>query len=486
MNRIIAAAFLAFTLLFCPRLVAGLTDDIRALLKDPVFAKAEMGVQVVKLGDRPEQSQVLFRHNSDIPLLPASNLKLVTTSAALEKLGPDFRFRTVLAKKGDDLVIIGDGDPSFGDGEALKHVGWEITTVYKQWIELLKKQNVKAIGSVYVDDSIFDQTFYHPNWDPKERLKDYRAEVAGMNLNLNLMDFYVHVTDPGEVVQYRIDPPTHYASVGNQCTSGSDKGAWLSRDPEANNLTLRGEVGRDNVDPVSVPVHDPSLYAASVFAEMCKAAGITVKGKVARSRDFRTLIEKDSTVKTLAVYETPLENVMARANKDSVNLYAECMCKRIGAAASGQSGSWENGTAAMHDFLMKDVGASESEFSFDDGCGLSRKNAVSANVICKVLEHDWYGPNRDVFIATMAIGGVDGKTLKKRFTDDLKGRVFAKTGYIRGVSCLSGFLKAQDGSMLAFSVLINDIYTDEARRLQERIVKVVDRNSAESSSSINP
>ena len=86
----------------------------------------------------------------------------------------------------------------------------------------------------------------------------------------------------------------------------------------------------------------------------------------------------------------------------------------------------------------------------------------------------------------MAIGGIDGKTLKRRFTDDLKGRVFAKTGYIRGVSCLSGFLKAQDGSMLAFSVLINDIYTDEARRLQERIVKVVDRNSAVSSSSINP
>jgi D-alanyl-D-alanine carboxypeptidase/D-alanyl-D-alanine-endopeptidase (penicillin-binding protein 4) len=103
-----------------------------------------------------------------------------------------------------------------------------------------------------------------------------------------------------------------------------------------------------------------------------------------------------------------------------------------------------------------------------------------------LLEHDWYGPNRDTFVSTMAIGGIDGKTLKRRFTDDLKGRVFAKTGYIRGVSCLSGFLKAQDGSTLAFSVLINDIYTDDARRLQERIVKVVDRNSAVSSSSINP
>src|SRR5205807_2120820 len=224
--------------LICPRLLAGLTEDIRALIQDKAFAKAEIGVQVVKLGDHPGDSKILFRHNSDIPLMPASNLKLVTTSAALEKLGADFKFRTVLARRGDDLILIGDGDPSFGDGEALRRVGWEITTVYRQWIDLLKKQNVTSIGSVYIDDSIFDLTFYHPNWDPKERLKDYRAEVAGMCLNLNLLDFYVRVNAPGQLVDYRTDPPTHYASVVNGCISGAEKGVWLSRDLEANNLTL--------------------------------------------------------------------------------------------------------------------------------------------------------------------------------------------------------------------------------------------------------
>ena len=115
----------------------------------------------------------------------------------------------------------------------------------------------------------------------------------------------------------------------------------------------------------------------------------------------------------MAVYETPLENVISRANKDSINLYAECMCKRIGAAVNGQSGSWENGTAALTDFLRNSVGVSETEFTIDDGCGLSRKNGISANVFCKVLAHDWYGPNRDAFVASLAVGGVDGKTLKK-------------------------------------------------------------------------
>ena len=108
------------------------------------------------------------------------------------------------------------------------------------------------------------------------------------------------------------------------------------------------------------------------------------------------------------------------ANKDSINLYAECMCKRIGAAVTGQSGSWQNGTAALTDFLRNSVGLSETEFTIDDGCGLSRKNGVSANVLCKVLAHDWYGPNRDAFVSSLAVGGVDRKTLKKRFTDVLR------------------------------------------------------------------
>ena len=257
---------------------AGLTEDIRPLLQDKAFAKSEIGVEILSLGEKPEDAKVLFRHNSDIPLMPASNLKLVTTSAALEKLGPTFKFRTVLVRRpsaaGDDLIIIGDGDPTFGDGEAMKRIGWDITSAYQQWIDLLKKQNVTAIHDVCVDDSIFDQGFYHPDWDPKQYLEGYRPEVAGLNLNLNLLDFYVKATSSGQAVEYSVDPPTHFASIVNQCITGGDKGVWFSRDQDANNLTVHGEIDRSNVDPVSVPVHDPPLYAATVFADMCRAAGI--------------------------------------------------------------------------------------------------------------------------------------------------------------------------------------------------------------------
>jgi D-alanyl-D-alanine carboxypeptidase/D-alanyl-D-alanine-endopeptidase (penicillin-binding protein 4) len=249
-------------------------------------------------------------------------------------------------------------------------------------------------------------------------------------------------------------------------------------------MTLRGTANQANTDPISVPIHDPPLYVGTVLAETLKAGGIRITGKVSRDRTIRAEMLKppaapstQPAVQVLAVFETPIENVISRANKDSINLYAECLCKRIGAAATGESGSTANGTAVMSDFVGNTVGIAGNEFKFDDGCGLSRDNGVSANAICRILEHDYLGPNRDAFVTSLAIGGVDGKTLKKRFNDDLKGRVFAKTGYIRGVSCLSGLAKSKDDQMFAFSILINDIYTDDARKLQDRIVKAIDQNS---------
>ena len=152
-TEVVLFALLPF--LFTGTARADLNSDIRGLVQDKAFAKSEIGVEVLRLGDKPGDSVALFKHNSDIPLMPASNLKLVTTPAVLEKLGPTFKFRTVLAKRGDDLILIGDGDPSFGDGEAMKRVGWDITSVYKQWIELLKKQNVSAIGNVLIDDKAY-------------------------------------------------------------------------------------------------------------------------------------------------------------------------------------------------------------------------------------------------------------------------------------------------------------------------------------------
>jgi len=112
---------------------ADLASDIKAVLADKTLHKAEVGVQILKLGAAPDGDASIFKSNAETPLIPASNLKLVTTSAALDTLGADFKFRTLLLKHNDDLVLIGDGDPTLGDAELLRKSGWNSTTLFKNW-----------------------------------------------------------------------------------------------------------------------------------------------------------------------------------------------------------------------------------------------------------------------------------------------------------------------------------------------------------------
>jgi D-alanyl-D-alanine carboxypeptidase/D-alanyl-D-alanine-endopeptidase (penicillin-binding protein 4) len=171
---------------------------------------------------------------------------------------------------------------------------------------------------------------------------------------------------------------------------------------------------------------------------------------------------------------------MARANKDSINVYAEALCKRVGAAASGEPGSWKNGTTAIAEYLTR-IGVPATEYKLDDGCGLSKENTVSANALCRILAHNWHNPaTKDAYFASMSIAGKDG-TLEHRFAGtDLRGRVFGKSGFVNNVRTLSGYLQAKDGNWYVFSILINQLAdTVTGKNLQELIVKAVDTHSRE-------
>jgi D-alanyl-D-alanine carboxypeptidase/D-alanyl-D-alanine-endopeptidase (penicillin-binding protein 4) len=462
-------------LLYIPTVRADLNGDVRALLQDKSLAKADVGVVIARHNDKKDP-EILFRHQSDIGLIPASNLKVLTTSAALEKLGPDFKFRTVLAQKGNDLAIIGDGDPTLGDVELLKRVGWDTTTVFRNWAELLRKANITSAANVLVDDSVFDENFVPANWPVDQQHKRYVAQVGGLNLNANCLDFYLRVGEPGQVVSYRIDPETRYADIKNTCVYSNRNAVWLSRTPNSNDIILRGETDANNNEPISVTIHDPSMFAGTVLAETLNKNGVTITGQAKRDRTIRdAILNRSPDVKVLAIHETPLVTVLARANKDSMNLYAECLCKRLGHEVTQKPGSWENGTAAVKAFVQS-CGVDENEVKLDDGCGLSKKNEITANSLVRVLAHDFAGPNRNTFIASMAVPGEEG-TLKNRLRD-FKGNVYAKSGYVSGVSCLSGYVNTRDNQWFAFSILMNGVYAGDVKLIQEKIVKAIDRNAS--------
>jgi D-alanyl-D-alanine carboxypeptidase/D-alanyl-D-alanine-endopeptidase (penicillin-binding protein 4) len=475
-----SAASILFCLLWlCPTTIvrADLADEVNSILHDKSLAKVETGIEIVQLGNSIATSRVQFRHNSDIPLTPASNLKVVTTSAALDRLGPDFKFRTQLVFHKGDLILMGDGDPSFGDAELLTRVGWDVTTVFKNWAQQIKQLQLGPIKSVVVDDSIFDEQYFHPNWPADQRLNRYEAEVAGMNLNMNCLDVFVRPTRLGAPVTCLTNPPTRYTEIENQCVTGDGKPS-MTRPIEGNKITLHGKADTANDVPVSITIHDGSMYAATVLNETLAAAGVISQQPPRRDRTVRALMidavkKRDKSWQTLAVHETPLPQVMARANKDSMNLYAECLCKRLGAYATGQPGSWENGTAAVGEFLTR-IGVSANEFHLDDGCGLSKENVISASAMAQVLMHNYFSPNAKTFTDSLSVAGQDG-TLNDRFPNSsLRGRVFGKTGTVNGVSCLSGYLNAQDGHVYAFSILMNKSYAGAGKPMQEKIVAAID------------
>src|SRR5688572_21293294 len=456
------------TCLFAPAAArADLESDIRAILRDSAPKKAEIGVQIVQRGDTADAAKVAFRHNSDIPLIPASSLKAVTTASALAHLGTDFKFRTLLLKRNNDLILIGDGDPTLGDAEMLRKlaVGWDVTTVFKNWGEALAKHGLTKFDRLLVDDSVFDQEFFHPNWPIDQAHRRYEHQVGGLNLNANCVDFYLRYTSPGDFVTYTTNPPTKYVTIQNTCTSGRENAIWLSRHTGANSIVLKGttpgSTGENN--PLSATIHDPAMFTATVMAETLASTGVKLASPPAPDRTIRAALAKvklgeDPAWTVLAVHETPLETVLARANKDSVNLYAEALCKRLGASTTGeQGGSWKSGNAATAAWLAK-IGVEASEFHLDDGCGLSKENTTSANAICRVLAHAHAAKTRDLFVSTLSIAGKDG-TLENRFGHrtmlDLRGRVFGKSGYVNGVSTLSGYVKAKDQQWYAFSILLN-------------------------------
>jgi D-alanyl-D-alanine carboxypeptidase/D-alanyl-D-alanine-endopeptidase (penicillin-binding protein 4) len=456
--------------------------EVAAVLAQKSMQKGAVGIEIIKLGESAGDDHLVFEHNAHDPRIPASNLKLVTTSAALAKFGPDFKFKTVLMKRADDLVLVGDGDPTLGDAEYLKTVGggWGVTTVFQAWAKQLAARGITTVDDVIVDDTVFDDQFLHPHWPADQEHKRYVAQVGGINLNANCIDFYIRGAPIGSVVSYVTDPATHYADVRNACVASNQNAIWLSRELNTNKIVLRGESPKTGVQvPVSVTIHDPPMYAGTVLAETLAASGIKIRGHVRRDRTLRAEREKGGAGwSILAIHETPLLTVIARANKDSMNLYAESLCKRLGFATTGQSGSWQNGTAAVGQFL-KTAGVGDTEFKLDDGCGLSKENVISPHAIIRVLAYDYHSANRQKFIETLSIGGIDG-TLEDRFRGtDLKGRVFGKSGYVVGVRSLSGYLRAKDGHFYAFSILMNKVPEDGTPKpLQERIVKAIDDHAA--------
>jgi D-alanyl-D-alanine carboxypeptidase/D-alanyl-D-alanine-endopeptidase (penicillin-binding protein 4) len=488
---------------------AAVSDGIsRAIAAHPVKG-ASISVQVVALGQTPQDQQVLYSRSAGRPMIPASNLKLLTTAAALETLGHEFHFRTQLLVRGDaasgevELAVIGDGDPTFGDAELLKGIaGWDTRTVFTSWATLLRQQGVTRISTIRLDDSVFDQEHVHASWPLNQRHRWYEAQVGGLNLNINCLDVHVFRRGGETAMGYRLDPPTRYATVENTLRTGSKNAVVLTRPEGTNRILLGGTTNAREQGPLQVTIDNPTAYFGAVFAEVLREQGIDC-GEAIQDRTIRQEWESRSTPpvdtdaaemagatddpagiapwRALAVHETEMATVLARTNKDSINLYAEALAKRLAHTATGDPGSWAAAEGVVKAYLER-LGSDPDPIRMADGSGMSRESRVTAQSLCAVLAAMHHHAAADLFRSSLSEAGEDG-TLQRRFGDKsrqgLRGRVFGKTGYISGVCTFSGYLHGRDGRWYAFSILVNDSNDlARAQQLQEEIVAAVDRSVA--------
>jgi serine-type D-Ala-D-Ala carboxypeptidase/endopeptidase (penicillin-binding protein 4) len=446
-----------------------LEAKINSLLASPLVKGASISLDVQEVTARAPVA--LYSHDATAPLSPASNCKILTTAAAFEKYGPAATFKTYLYQAGSDLVLVGGGDPGLGDAK-LCASGETPTTVFETWVARLKQAGITQCRDLIVDDRVFDDQWVHPNWPADQRLDWYCAPVGGLNFNANCLDWTPKLTTQGVAVQ--LMPDTSYVSIVNKATKGSSTKVSALRPAKSNRFEINGTVAASGTTPYSVPIYDPGLWTGTILRDVLVRAGIQQTGQVRRAQ----AAERFTPATLVASHETPILAVIERANTNSLNMMAECICKRLGYDATAKPGTWASGTAAVEAYVVS-LGAKPEWVSLDDGSGLSGKNHVAARAFTTVLAHVANRPDGNKFINTLAEPGDEG-TLEKRFKGmSVASHVHAKTGHITGASTLSGYIltgKSTDSPstarVFAFSILVNK-YQGNVNPWQDQVCQAI-------------
>ena len=422
----------------------------------PAFAPGLWAAEIRSL----KTGRILYARNAEKNVKPASTAKLVATAAALDAFGPDDRLRTTVETAGrldglgrvlGDVYLVGRGDPNLSG----RFTEGRVTAAFEELAEALKAQGVRRIeGRLVGHEGLFKGDRRGDDWAWGDLVWWYGAEVSALAFNDNSADLKItpgeRVGDP--VLVERNPPSSYYRVVSTATTSPASMASDLRLDrPLGSNLIRISGTYPLGLAPWqnSVALEDPARYAATVFGEVLAARGIVVAGSVETSSD-----PLPAGVRVLATHDgPPLSEVLKAVNKPSQNLHAEMLLRLLGARLKGD-GSVESGHAAAEEFLLR-AGVHPEHWSLQDGSGLSRSDILSPHEMVSLLAAMDRHRYADAFRASLPVAGVDG-TLKNRMRGTpAEGRVVAKTGTLRHVNALAGYLNTRSGERLVFYLASN-------------------------------
>lgn len=435
-------------------------DDvaIRNALSHPNLKDASVGVEVrsVKTG------KILFARKSRTPLIPASNCKLVTVASALHHLGEDYTFLTRIYVRGTvldgrlagDLVLRGGGDPAISDRFREENP----LAPLKELARAVSRSGVREVsGFIVLDDTLFDREYVAPGWPQDQLNHSYCAPCSGLSIMENLVWIEVRPgAGPGrDAASYLFPNNAPFEITGRVLTTArtNENIVHIDRPGTDGRIRISGRTYFGNSPSrFSVSVRRPTEYFGSLFMHALEEEGVDVEGGFILAPE-RPDYGSDA-VRLLGEVSSDLRQVALVTNKMSVNHCAEQLFKLAGWKVAGK-GTFASGEAAVRK-MFSDLGIEDMDpFHMEDGSGLSRNNSMSAHTLVSLLCALYTSPVRDTFLRTLPISGMDGSLEERLAEDPFRSRVRAKTGWIREVSALSGYVQSLSGDIFAFSILIN-------------------------------
>lgn len=420
-----------------------IADPLEDFVKSSALRTASIGFAMIPLNAPAEGEEVLSEllHNPDQALTPASVQKAVTTATALQILGPDYRFVTQLYRSGEDVIIVGGGDPLLASTS--------LNAEFPSWHKALLEAGMTEIkGSLIADPSFFEDCTTPNQWLWGDIGNYYGAGPCGLNFHNNSFEITFRTGEVGReapmISAYPRPPKVTFTNHMKTGPSGSGDQGFAYSGPGRDLITLRGTVPAGGNFMIRGSLPDPPLSCASAFRDYLKKQDFAV-GDIEVKRGTSPK-EEDLLFKV----ESPtLAKIMVLTNMKSVNLNAECLFKAL--TPSGSTAASQKALTAH----WKEQGVDLTGFLAHDGSGLSPQNTLTARQVATILKLTNESEHAATFRASLPVAGRSGTMRSFGNGTAAEGRILAKSGSMERVRTWAGYLRTKSGEKYAFALLIN-------------------------------
>jgi len=397
--------------------------------------------------------QPVLALNIDTPRNPASTVKLVTTYAALEILGPTHRWRTEAYALGPivggvldgDLLLKGYGDPWLVEEEMWKFAG-----------ELRRRGLQRITGRLLVDDSHYAPVTRDAGAFDGQPLRLYNVQPNALMVNFKAFSFSFAPRGDGGGVLVRANPDLPNLQIVNQLKlvrakcRGILSAVRMALDPANPDRVVFSGNYPTGCGEQSLPrtAMDPASYAYGVFQSVWRQWGGRLDGGVARA------VKPPGATPCASWYSPPLAELIRPLNKWSNNVMADALLYGLAAESFPPPLAPAQGAAVIKAWMAK-AGIADDGFAMENGSGLSRATRISARTMSGVLLHAWKSPYMPEYLASLSLAGLDG-TMRNRFRHAPEaGRMHLKTGHLNDVAAVAGYVLAANGHTYVVTLLVN-------------------------------